>query len=110
MLGVSFRAMDEEQLTYGEEGRYWRLFRWVGGCGLWFFVGKLVLDYLRTFGVTLPHMSRDEIYGRVGEAVIHGLFMGFFIGFPMWLARERFKKPGRSNEAEKPLIKSKGEI
>ena len=86
----------EEQST---RGRWLRLVRgvlWFGGfIALISFVGDSFWNvWDHNFGVS--GITQDLLLRWLAKALAEGLFFGLFFEFPVWLAREKFPAPKRT--------------
>lgn len=86
----------EEQ---SNRGRWFRLVRgvlWLG-CfvALTSFVGDCFWNmWDHNFG--LSGITQDLLLRWLAKALAEGVFLGLFLGFPVWLAREKFPPPKRT--------------
>jgi hypothetical protein len=75
--------------------KYWRLLRSVLGITLFTALSGFVLEYFADYGFSFSLLTREQIIARAAGALGHGMQAGVFLGFPIWLAIEDFRKPKR---------------
>jgi hypothetical protein len=72
--------------------KYLRLMFLVAETALLIFIGELAFGYVWDYGFHWASLTPDQILARIGHAIAEGVWLGFWMGFPMWLALENFNK------------------
>jgi hypothetical protein len=80
--------------------KYLRLLKLVLVMGMYLALCGYVFRYFWDYGFSAPHLSPEQAIARAVDALKGGLWTAVIIGFPMWLALEKFRKPKEVKEPE----------
>jgi len=87
-------------------GKYWQLLRSVVGITVFSALCGFVFEYFADYGISFSLLTREQIIAMAVGALSHGMRAGVFLGFPMWLAIEDFRKPKRQSGDDPSLVDS----